>query len=122
MFSLFKSKSGAGLPKLRKFDDNLFICGQITPEAVAELPGMGIRGIICNRPDGEGANQPTAREIQDAAQQHGMDFRYIPVVGGRIGQSDVDAFAQALSEMDGPVLAFCFSGNRSTFLARAAQK
>ena len=55
MFSLFKSKSGAGLPKLRKFDDNLFICGQITPEAVAELPGMGIRGIICNRPDGEGA-------------------------------------------------------------------
>ncbi|NCO21696.1 MAG: TIGR01244 family phosphatase [Rhodobacterales bacterium] len=94
---------------------------QITPDDVATARKLGFRAIICNRPDGEGADQPTFQEIEAAAKAVGMDARYIPVSGGMISDADTAVFATALREMQGPVLAYCRTGTRSATLWSLAQ-
>ena len=44
----------------------------------------GIKTIICNRPDGEGVDQPNIIEIQEAAIRQGIQLEYLPVVSGRV--------------------------------------
>lgn len=94
----------------------LSVSPQILPEDLPTLKAQGFRAIICNRPDGEGADQPGFREIADAAAALGLEARYIPIVGGMVSDDDAQAFATALRELPGPVLAYCRSGMRSTTL------
>jgi sulfide:quinone oxidoreductase len=52
--------------------------------------------------------------MAQAAQAHGLAYHYIPVISGQVTQEQVTAFADVLAQADGPVLAFCRSGARST--------
>ena len=94
----------------------LSVSPQITVDDVKRLAGLGYRSIICNRPDGEGADQPTFEEIEAAARKAGIEARYVPVVGGKVQDSDADAFAGAMDELPKPALAYCRTGTRSVTL------
>lgn len=48
----------------RAIDAGLSISDQITPRDVAAITGAGFKSVICNRPDGEGVDQPTFAEIE----------------------------------------------------------
>ncbi|TVR07973.1 MAG: TIGR01244 family phosphatase [Salinarimonadaceae bacterium] len=76
----------------------------------------GFRTIVNNRPDGEAPDQPAEAEIARRAAELGLDYRFIPVISGQFGASEVDAFREALDVCEGPVVAFCRSGTRSTFM------
>ncbi|MBV2143182.1 TIGR01244 family phosphatase [Falsochrobactrum sp. TDYN1] len=100
---------------IRQVDDNYSVTGQIAPDDVRDIAAEGFGTIICNRPDGEGgADQADFAEITKVAEKAGIRTYYIPVVGGQLTQDDVDAMASALAEAEGPVLAYCRSGTRST--------
>jgi len=94
----------------------LSVSPQITVDDVTHLAGLGYRSIICNRPDGEGADQPTFEEIEAAARKAGIEARYVPVVAGKVQDSDTDAFARAMDELPKPALAYCRTGTRSATL------
>jgi sulfide:quinone oxidoreductase len=94
----------------------LSVSPQITVDDVKRLAGLGYRSIICNRPDGEGADQPTFEEIEAAARKAGIEARYVPVVAGKVQDSDADAFAGAMDELPKPALAYCRTGTRSATL------
>ncbi|HEX5184775.1 MAG TPA: TIGR01244 family sulfur transferase [Allosphingosinicella sp.] len=94
-------------------DSKIFVSGQIAPSDIAEAAAAGVKTIVNNRPDGEEPGQPTSAEIEAASRAAGLAYRHIPVAGG-FSQSQVEAMAKALE--DGPVLAFCRSGTRSTWL------
>ena len=99
----------------------LSVSPQIT---IADLPAIrdaGYRAIICNRPDGEGADQPTFDEIQAAAEKLGLEARYLPIVSGKVSDADAAGFGAALTELPGPVLAYCRSGTRSATLWSLSQ-
>ncbi|WP_116134274.1 bifunctional protein tyrosine phosphatase family protein/NAD(P)/FAD-dependent oxidoreductase [Tropicimonas sp. IMCC34043] len=100
----------------RKLTEAISVAPQITPEDIAAIKEAGFRAIICNRPDGEGADQPTFEEIEMAARAAGIEARYIPIVGGMVRDEDARTFGRALTELPGPVLAYCRSGTRSTTL------
>ncbi|WP_374438223.1 TIGR01244 family sulfur transferase [Pseudomonas panipatensis] len=102
-------------------DDAFSVAPQIQPEDVAELAAAGIRTLICNRPDGEAADQPDTQAIAQAAHEHGIVFVHQPVLSGAIDASDVAAFGAVLAKHAGPVLAFCRSGTRSATLWALAQ-
>jgi uncharacterized protein (TIGR01244 family) len=104
-----------------RLSEDFHICGQIGEHQLAEIAAMGFRSLICNRPDGEQPGQPASHAMEAAARAAGLDFRYIPVVPGRAGRAEADAMAQALREMDGPVLAYCRSGARAASLYQAAR-
>ena len=108
---------------LRRIDEHILVAGQIHPEQLGEAKAQGVTMVVNNRPDDEEAGQPTHSEIEAAARAEGLDYRYIPV-GSGFSANQVQAMATALEEAQGPVLAFCRSGTRSTFLwalARAQQ-
>jgi uncharacterized protein (TIGR01244 family) len=99
---------------IRQIDDRYAVTGQIAPDEVRDIVAAGYQAIICNRPDGESPDQPDFAEIAQVAEKAGIPVYYVPVVSGQLTQDDVDAMASALDKADGPVLAYCRSGARST--------
>ncbi|MFU8831565.1 MAG: TIGR01244 family sulfur transferase [Wenzhouxiangella sp.] len=102
--------------EIRRINEQLAVSPQITPADVAALRDAGFRSIICNRPDGEGADQPGFQEIESAARSAGMQALYQPIVSGKVRDEDAEAFGQALLELPGPVFAYCRTGTRSATL------
>jgi len=100
----------------RTLDPSISVFGQIEPEDVAAARGQGFTTIVNNRPDDEQPGQPTGAEIEAAAKAAGLDYVAIPVDHSGFADWQVAAMADALETAKGPVLAFCRSGTRSTFL------
>ena len=97
---------------IRQVTPGFAVAPQIEPDDMAELAERGFKLVINNRPDGESPDQPTSAEMASAADIAGLDYYYIPVRGGP-GRAEVEAVRAAVSEAEGPVLAFCRSGTRS---------
>lgn len=104
-----------------KLDDSISVAGQITPEHVAIAKAQGVVAIINNRPEGEQPGQPMGDAIRTAAEAAGLAYTAIPVDHSGFRQDQVNAMTAALAAADGPVLAFCRSGTRSTWLWALAQ-
>ena len=98
----------------------LSVSPQLGPQDIAAVAAAGFRAIVCNRPDGEGADQPDAAEIQAAAASAGLGFAYVPAVAGALTDANAAAMRAALGALPGPVLAYCRSGARAERLARMA--
>jgi len=94
----------------------LSVSGQIHAADVAELAAAGVKSLICNRPDGEGPDQPTITEIEATANRLGLTVRYLPVLTGKVSDADARDFARAMDDLLGPVHAYCRTGNRSATL------
>ncbi|MEE4189117.1 MAG: TIGR01244 family sulfur transferase [Roseobacter sp.] len=101
---------------LKKITEKVTVSPQIMAEDMAAIKAAGFRAIICNRPDGEGADQPSFEEIEAAAQAAGIEAKYVPVQSGMVKDDDVAAFGAALKEVQRPVLAYCRTGTRSATL------
>ncbi|WP_158968348.1 bifunctional protein tyrosine phosphatase family protein/NAD(P)/FAD-dependent oxidoreductase [Chachezhania sediminis] len=102
--------------EIRSITSDLSVSPQIAAGDIAALKDRGFRAIICNRPDGEGADQPSVEEIETAAREAGLEVRYVPVTAGMVRDEDTAAFADALQALPGPVLAYCRTGTRSATL------
>jgi uncharacterized protein (TIGR01244 family) len=103
---------------MKKLSGDAWVAGQILPADVEAAAAAGVRTVVNNRPDHEEAGQPLGAEIEAAAMAAGLGYRHIPVAGG-FSKEQVEAMAGALAE--GPVLAFCKSGTRSTYLWALAE-
>jgi len=106
---------------IKPISDKLSLSEQLQLSDIATVAEQGYRSIICNRPDGEGADQPTFDEIKALAEPLGLDIRYLPVVPGQISDDDVEAFSQTMRELPKPTLAFCRTGTRSATLWSLSQ-
>lgn len=103
-------------------DEHTLIAGQIQPENFADIAKAGVRLVVGNRPDGEALmGQPDAARIEAAAAAQGIAFIYLPFTSGTLTPGHVAQFAQVLKSADGPVLAYCRSGSRSSLLWAAAR-
>ncbi len=100
----------------RQISESVFASPQIGIETVAEAKALGVVRIINNRPEGESDDQIPGDAIEAAAREAGIDYVAIPVTHAGFSQAQVDAMADALDNADGPVLAYCRSGTRSTLL------
>ena len=100
----------------RKLTDSVHASPQITLDDVAEAAAMGVKLIINNRPEGESDDQVPGADIEAAARAAGIDYVAIPVTHAGFSEPQVVAMAKALDGAQGPVLAYCRSGTRSTLL------
>ena len=100
----------------RTLDATISVYGQLTPADVAAAKAQGFTAIVNNRPDDEQPGQPAGAEIAAAAAAAGLAYAAIPVDHRGFSEAQVAAMADILAQAHGPVLAFCRSGTRSTFL------
>lgn len=105
----------------RRLSDRVLVSPQISPGDVDEASRMGVTLVINNRPEGESADQTSGAEIEAAARAAGMDYVAIPVTHAGFSENQVRAMAGALGQAQGPVLAYCRSGTRSTLLWALAE-
>jgi uncharacterized protein (TIGR01244 family) len=107
---------------IRQLDDKTLVGGQIHPHEVAGLAEQGVTMLVNNRPDFEEPGQPLASEIEEAAAEAGISYRFVPIIRG-IGPADVEAMQQARRETgEGKMLAFCRSGTRSALATALAKR
>ncbi len=106
---------------IKTLSPELGVTGQVAAEDLPAIAAAGYRSILCNRPDHEGADQPTFQQIEQAALACGLVTQYQPVTSGGVTAADGLAFAQLLRVLPSPVLAYCRSGARSTTLWHLAQ-
>lgn len=105
---------------IKQISSSFSVSDQMTPDDVDVLAAKGVRTLICNRPDGEAAGQPSFADISERAAQHGIAMRYQPVVHDTINSHNVRQFAAELQN-GAPVHAWCRSGLRSVTLWSLAQ-
>jgi len=101
----------------RRLSETVLVAGQITPQDVTAASGVAV--IVNNRPDGEEPGQPSGAAIEAAAREAGIAYHHIPV-SGAITPEVVKRMAALLNE-GAPLLAFCRSGTRSTWLWALAE-
>ena len=107
----------------RKLTENVLVSPQLALEDVTAAAAAGVALIVNNRPDGEEPDAPQGDEIAAAAAAAGLNYVAIPVGHAGFSEPQVDAMIAALEQAEGPILAYCRSGTRSTFLwALAAAK
>jgi len=107
---------------IRSINAAYAVAGQVSAADFPAIAAQGFATVINNRPDGEAVDQPLNRDLELAALAAGLQYVYLPVVGGGMTPDKVAAMREALATASGPVLAFCRSGARSTQLYELAQR
>ena len=105
----------------RRLTENVLVSPQLALEDVATAAAEGVAMIVNNRPDGEDPDAPQGADIIAAAAAAGLNYVEIPVGHAGFSEPQVDAMITALEQAEGPILAYCRSGTRSTFLWALAQ-
>jgi uncharacterized protein (TIGR01244 family) len=97
------------------------VTGPLETDDFAEIARLGFKSVVNNRPDGEEDRQLTARSEAVLAWRAGLAYRHVPSTKHQVLENDtVEATADALSELPGPILLHCKSGQRSAILWAAA--
>ena len=97
---------------IRQLTPGLSVADQLTMDDLEAVKEAGFKAVICNRPDEEGEPHAEADSMAQKADAIGLEFRYLPVNGANITDTDVAQHAALLSEVPGPVLTYCRSGAR----------
>ncbi|AUX68371.1 TIGR01244 family protein [Porphyrobacter sp. HT-58-2] len=100
----------------RTLTENMLVSPQLTLDDVNTAAAMGVSMIVNNRPDGEEPSAPQGDAIAAAAAAAGLNYVAIPVGHSGFSEPQVDALIAAMEQAEGPILAYCRSGTRSTFL------
>ncbi len=98
---------------IRQITPRFSVSPQISPDEMGEIAAAGFVRVICNRPDAEVPPSFQSDVMQQAAKAAGIDFALCPLTHQTMTPDRIAENA-ALMEAEGPVLAYCASGTRST--------
>lgn len=101
---------------IRRLTSDHAVSPQIAPEDMAAIRAAGFATVIDNRPDGEIPPGLHAGVMAAAAAAAGLRFVANPVVGGAISEANVALQREVLDTAEGPVFAYCASGNRCSIV------
>ena len=101
---------------IRQVTEQFAVAPQVELDDFAEIAALGFTHVINNRPDGEGADQPTSAQAEAAAKAAGLSYAFAPFVG----QPTPEA-VKAVMAARGKTLAYCRSGTRSVTAWALAQ-
>ncbi|RVU86312.1 FAD-dependent oxidoreductase [Leucothrix sargassi] len=106
---------------IQPHNEKLSTSGQLTTDDLATLKEQGVEVLICNRPDGEEAGQPSFADIQAAAADVGIEAHHIPFAPGKHTAADVAKFAEVTA--DGKKAhAYCRTGGRIAGVLKALEE
>lgn len=107
--------------QLKQVNPEFWVADQITAQDIELIAARGIKTVFCNRPDGEGPDQPNVIEIEQVLKPYGIQIQYLPVVSGKVTDEQAEAFKQLYLKVQKPLLAYCRSGTRSITLWALSQ-
>ncbi|WP_227268660.1 TIGR01244 family sulfur transferase [Roseobacter weihaiensis] len=99
---------------IRQITPHFFAAPQLSPEDLPEIRASGIRRVLCNRPDIEVPPSHQMAAMEKAAAVAGLEFVVQPLTHQTMTPEVIATNRALIEECDGPVLAYCASGTRST--------
>jgi sulfide:quinone oxidoreductase len=102
--------------EIKNITPQFSVAPQIVASDLSAIQAAGFRAIVCNRPDGEGLDQPNFSEIEAAARAYGIEVHYLPIESGKVGDADWAQFGTLMQTLPKPVLAYCRTGMRAATL------
>lgn len=106
---------------IRPLTEAYAVSPQIGLEDLPAIKAAGYVTVIDNRPDGEIPSDLHTAEMRAAAEAIGLNFVANPVIGGALTMANVQAQGDAIAAAQGPILAYCASGNRSSVVWALSQ-
>lgn len=102
---------------IRSIAPNFAVSPQIAPADVGAAVAGGYRIIVSCRPDHEAADQPTSKELSDAAKVQQSTYHAIAISAVElISQSQIQQFRALMKSETQPILGFCRTGTRAAML------
>jgi len=101
---------------IRRITPDYAVSPQIAPDDMPAIVAAGFKAILCNRPDAEVPHELSAAVMRIAAEAAGLGFIDNPVTHQGLNMDMVTLQAQTIAQADGPVLAYCASGTRSSIV------
>jgi len=102
------------MTEFNRVTDTFFAAPQLAGEDFQAAAERGFKVVINNRPDGEEPGQLSSDEAASLASGAGLAYVAAPMSPGNLPAESLEAMRQAIQSADGPVLAYCRSGARST--------
>lgn len=100
----------------RQITADYTVSPQIDADDVADIAAAGFKTVICNRPDNEEPGQPEHADIAAACEENGLAFHYLPFQSAPVADEILTGFRAAVDGSDGPVFAYCRSGQRCEYI------
>jgi uncharacterized protein (TIGR01244 family) len=107
---------------IRPLSAHYAVSPQIAADDLARAKALGFTDIIDNRPDAEIPAELHGPAMAAQAQALGLAFHINPVISGALSEANVAAQRAVMDAAQGPVLAYCASGNRSSIVWALAQR
>jgi sulfide:quinone oxidoreductase len=101
--------------------DTLSVSAQITAQDIAVLSDQGFTSVVCNRPDGEAADQSSMDDIEAACREAGLLFVRYPVNAMNFPGPDLEGLGELFDDPNQKVLAYCRTGTRCANLWLASR-
>lgn len=101
---------------LRPLSPDYAVSPQVEPGDFAAIAAAGYRTVINNRPAEEVPDDLSPVAMRAAAEAAGLAYEENPVRNGGLTLDMVERQAAVLAASDGPVLAWCRSGTRSSIV------
>jgi uncharacterized protein (TIGR01244 family) len=101
---------------IRPITSDYAVSPQIAPDDLPAIAAAGFRTVVCNRPDAEVPPDLSAAALRIATEAAGLQFVENPVTHQTLDMDKVAIQSAAMAASEGPVLAYCASGNRSSII------
>ncbi len=101
---------------IRHLTSEFAVSPQIEPADLSVIAEAGFRHVICNRPDSENPAALQFAAMAPAAEAAGLTLSYHPITHQGLTAEIIAAQKSAMSKLDGPILAYCASGTRSSIV------
>lgn len=102
--------------EIRPLSPTFAVSPQIGVEDIPAIKEAGYTTIICNRPDPEVPPSHQAAAIGEAARAAGLSFIINPVTHQGLVMDMITGQKASMDAADGPILAYCASGTRSSIV------
>ncbi|MEM8731410.1 MAG: TIGR01244 family sulfur transferase [Pseudomonadota bacterium] len=99
---------------VRQLTETYSVSPQIAVEDLAGIAEAGFTTVICNRPDEEVPPSHQAAAIAAAAEAQGLTFQLLPLTHQTMTPDNITRHRAFIDGSEGPALAYCASGTRST--------
>ncbi|MDW3225537.1 MAG: TIGR01244 family sulfur transferase [Paracoccaceae bacterium] len=99
---------------MRQITPRFYAAPQISAEDMPQIAATGIKLVLCNRPDIEIPPSHHSEVLAEAASAAGLEFAVHPLTHQTMTPDVIAANGAVMEACDGPVLAYCASGTRST--------
>ncbi|URQ64973.1 TIGR01244 family sulfur transferase [SAR86 cluster bacterium] len=100
---------------MKRIYKNFYAAHQIQAKDIAQLKQEKFEYVLCNRPDNEVQDQPSAEVIKSECLANGIEFLHLPISPGDFNLEVIMETEKVLKTAK-KTLAYCRTGTRSTML------